>query len=130
MMFGSTVGKRRLSRSTRRTLIAGVVALLFLALIAGPVMAQAIVQKGFFTGGPVFTPLGVGTITNSNYVQSPSGNWQITVQGRLNDLANAPSRAQRWTEDTVGTFCWVPGEEAINLVITPSGNISLTCRSK
>jgi len=90
---------------------------------------QAIVQKEFFTGGPVFTPLGVGTITNSNYVQSPSGNWQITVQATLNDPDNNPNRAMRWDENTVGTFCWEPGEEKIQLVVNPSGHINLSCKS-
>ena len=109
-------------------LIAGAVT--FALVIATVASAQAIVQKDFFTGGPVFTPLGNGTITNSNYVQTPSGGWQISVQGVLNDLDDAPERAVRWTEDTVGTFCWEPGEERIRLVVTPSGQISLTCSSR
>ena len=113
---------------TRLAVVLTSLALLLAAFSAAPALAQgADVQKDFFTGGPVFTPLGAGTITNSNYVQTPSGNWQITVQGTLNDLDNAPDRAARWDEDTVGTFCWEPGQERIRLVVTPSGNISLTC---
>jgi hypothetical protein len=114
----------------RMTLVLWLLVLLLAGLSAAPALGQgAIVQKDFFTGGPVFTPLGVGTITNSNYVQTPSGNWQISVQGTLNDLDGSPDRAQRWDEDTVGTFCWVPGQEMIRLVVTPSGNISLSCKS-
>ena len=128
MVFGSKSGRSSLSRSPRRALIAGVIVLLLLALVAGPVVAQAIVQKGFFTGGPVFTPLGMGTITNSNYVQTPSGEWRITVQGRLNNLDNAPGSAQRWTQDTLGTFCFVPGD-VFTLVVNPNGNINLSCRN-
>jgi hypothetical protein len=128
-VFSRSMGTRRsLSRGAKRALIAGVVGLLFLALVAGPAVAQAIVQKGFFTGGPVFTPLGAGTITNSNYVQTPSGNWTITVQGRLNDLNNAPSSAQRWTQNTLATFCFQPGD-VFTLVVTPSGNINLSCKN-
>jgi hypothetical protein len=89
----------------------------------------ALVQKDFFTGGPIFTPIGVGTITNSNYVQTPSGNWQISVQGTLNNPDNAPARAQRWDEDTVGTFGWAPGEEIIRLVVNPNGSINLLCKN-
>jgi hypothetical protein len=91
--------------------------------------APALVQKDFFTGGPVNTPLGQGTITNSNYIQTPSGNWQISVQGTLNNLDNAPDRAQMWDEDTVGTFCWVAGEEIIRLVVNPNGSINLLCKN-
>jgi hypothetical protein len=107
------------------------VAALVAAMSVLPALAQdgAEVQKDSFTGGPVFTPLGVGTITNSNYVQTPSGNWQITVHGVLNDLGNAPGQAVTWDETTVGTFCWVPGQERIRLVVTPSGMINLTCSS-
>lgn len=106
-------------------------ALLVVALSVVPAMAQgAQVEKDYFTGGPVFTPLGTATITNSNYVVTPSGAWQITVQAELNDLNNAPSKAVRWTESNLGLSCWAPGNESINLVITPSGHVSLTCRGK
>ncbi len=91
--------------------------------------AQAVVNKDFFTDGPIFTPIGVGTITNSNYVQTPSGQWQITVQGTLNNPDNIPNRAMRWDEDTIGTFCWVSGQEKIRLVVNPSGRINLSCKS-
>jgi len=103
-------------------------AVTFALVIATVASAQAIVQKDFFTGGPVFTPLGGGTITNSNYVQTPSGRWQISVQGVLNDLAAAPDRAMRWTDQTLGTFCFEPGD-TFTLVVTPSGQINLSCRS-
>lgn len=115
-------------RNSKRLGTKFVVAVATLALTIGTAaLAQAIVQKDFFTGGPVFTPLGAGTITNSNYVQPPSGGFRITVHGTLNDLANAPDRAQVYTHETLGTFCFAPGDE-FRLVVTPSGQINLTCR--
>ena len=116
----------RIQRSSNTWLAATVAA--GLLLISAVAIAQgAIVQKDYFTGGPVFTPLGFGTITNSNYVQTPSGNWSITVQGTLNDLDNAPDRAERWTDETLATFCLVPGD-TFTLVVTPTGQINLSCR--
>jgi hypothetical protein len=114
----------QLRKRLDKVLVAGVVT--FALVIATVAFSQAVVQKDFFTGGPVFTPLGTGTITNSNYVQLPSGGWQITVHGVLNDLDNAPDRAERWTHETLATFCFQPGD-SFNLRVTPSGNISLTC---
>lgn len=108
-----------------KRIIVGVLSLAF--VVASFAAAQAIVQKDFFTGGPVFTPLGLGTITNSNYVQMPSGGWRITVHGTLDDLSNAPNRAERWTQDTLATFCFAPGD-TFTLVVTPSGQINLSCR--
>ena len=116
----------RIRKRLATLLVAGTVT--FALVIATVASAQAIVQKDFFTGASVFTPLGNGTVTNSNYVQTPSGGWQISAQAVLDDLDDAPDRAMRWTDQTLGTFCFEPGD-TFTLVVTPSGQINLSCRS-